>query len=66
LSANHQIREERGKTMLPRVLLADDDEAVRSMLQVALECDGFEVVAVASGSLSTAKTAELFLSAQRA
>jgi CheY-like chemotaxis protein len=51
--------------MLPRVLLADD-EAVRSMLQVALECDGFEVVAVASGSLSTAKTAELSLSAQRA
>ena len=52
--------------MSPRVLLADDDEAVRSMLQVALGCDGFEVVAVASGSLSTAKTAELFLSAQTA
>src|SRR6202795_4712168 len=34
--------------MAPRVLLADDDEAVRSMLQVALERDGFEVVAVAS------------------
>ncbi len=33
--------------MAPRVLLADDDEAVRSMLQVALERDGFEVVAVA-------------------
>src|ERR1700690_2207181 len=32
--------------MVPRVLLADDDEAVRSMLQVALERDGFEVVAV--------------------
>jgi hypothetical protein len=31
--------------MRPRVLLADDD-AVRSMLQVALERDGFEVVAV--------------------
>ena len=31
----------------PRVLLADDDDAVRSMLQVALERDGFEVVAVA-------------------
>jgi CheY-like chemotaxis protein len=33
--------------VVPRVLLADDDEAVRSMLQVALERDGFEVVAVA-------------------
>ena len=33
--------------MIPRVLLADDDEAVREMLQVALERDGFEVVAVA-------------------
>src|ERR1700730_19364649 len=32
---------------MPRVLLADDDDAVRSMLQVALERDGFEVVAVA-------------------
>lgn len=30
----------------PRVLLADDDEAVRSMLQAVLERDGFEVVAV--------------------
>jgi CheY-like chemotaxis protein len=36
-----------GKTVIPRVLLADDDEAVRSMLQAALERDGFEVVAVA-------------------
>jgi CheY-like chemotaxis protein len=34
--------------MIPRVLLADDDEAVREMLQVALERDGFEVVAVAN------------------
>jgi CheY-like chemotaxis protein len=32
---------------MPRVLLADDDDAVRAMLQVALERDGFEVVAVA-------------------
>ena len=32
---------------MSRVLLADDDDAVRSMLQVALERDGFEVVAVA-------------------
>src|SRR5713226_2602800 len=36
-----------GKTVTPRILLADDDDAVRSMLQVALERDGFEVVAVA-------------------
>ena len=34
--------------MTPRVLLADDDEAVREMLQAALERDGFEVVAVAN------------------
>src|SRR6202011_6293147 len=31
---------------MPRVLLADDDDAVWSMLQVAMERDGFEVVAV--------------------
>ena len=31
--------------MKTRVLLADDDEAVRSMLQSVLERDGFEVVA---------------------
>src|ERR1700687_3444909 len=36
------------KMVIPRVLVADDDEAVREMLQVALERDGFEVVAVAS------------------
>jgi CheY-like chemotaxis protein len=35
------------KMVIPRVLLADDDGAVREMLQVALERDGFEVVAVA-------------------
>jgi DNA-binding response OmpR family regulator len=33
--------------MLPKLLLAEDDEAVRSMLQAALERDGFDVVAVA-------------------
>jgi len=33
---------------IQRVLLAEDDEAVRSMLQTALERDGFQVVAVAS------------------
>jgi CheY-like chemotaxis protein len=33
---------------MPRVLLAEDDEAVRGMLQVALERDGFDVVAVAN------------------
>jgi CheY-like chemotaxis protein len=32
---------------MPRVLLAEDDDAVRDMLQTALERDGFEVVAVA-------------------
>jgi DNA-binding response OmpR family regulator len=33
-----------------RVLIADDDEAVRNMLHITLERDGFEVVAVASVS----------------
>ena len=33
---------------MPRVLLADDDDAVGSMLQVVLERDGFEVVRAAS------------------
>jgi DNA-binding response OmpR family regulator len=33
---------------MPRVLLAEDDDAVRGMLQTSLERDGFEVVAVAS------------------
>jgi CheY-like chemotaxis protein len=33
---------------MPRILLADDDDAVRHMLQVTLERDGFEVVAVAN------------------
>jgi CheY-like chemotaxis protein len=32
----------------PRVLLAEDDDAVRSMLQQVLERDGFEVVAATS------------------
>jgi CheY-like chemotaxis protein len=36
-----------GNTRRPRVLLATADEAVRSILQVALKRDGLEVVAVA-------------------
>ena len=32
---------------MPRVLLAEDDDAVRDMLRTSLERDGFEVVAVA-------------------
>src|SRR3982074_3659713 len=43
---------------MPRVLLADDDEAVRDMLQVTLERDGFEVVAVASVSEALARIAK--------
>src|SRR5258708_17777114 len=31
---------------MPRVLLAEDDDAVRDMLQAVVERDGFEVVAV--------------------
>jgi CheY-like chemotaxis protein len=33
---------------MPRILLAEDDDAVRGMLRVALERDGFDVVAVAN------------------
>jgi DNA-binding response OmpR family regulator len=33
---------------MPRILLAEDDDPVRGMLQAALERDGFEVVAVAN------------------
>lgn len=33
---------------MPRILLAEDDDAVRGMLQVTLERDGFEVVAVSN------------------
>ena len=33
---------------MPRILLAEDDDAVRAMLQAVLERDGFEVVAVAN------------------
>jgi CheY-like chemotaxis protein len=37
--------EKRGR--MPKVLLAEDDDAVRGMLRAALERDGFDVVAVA-------------------
>ena len=33
---------------MPKVLLAEDDNAVRDMLRTSLERDGFEVVAVAN------------------
>jgi CheY-like chemotaxis protein len=33
---------------MPKLLLAEDDDAVRDMLQTSLERDGFEVVAVAN------------------
>ena len=42
---------------MPRILLADDNDAVRNMLQVTLERDGFEVVAVASVSEALARIA---------
>jgi CheY-like chemotaxis protein len=44
--------------VIPRVLLADDDDVVRSMLQVALERDGFEVIAVASVKDAISRIAE--------
>src|SRR5271166_2252627 len=33
---------------MPKLLLAEDDDAVRDMLRVALERDGFDVVAVSN------------------
>jgi CheY-like chemotaxis protein len=33
---------------MPRILVAEDDEAVRAMLQAMMEHDGFEVIAVAN------------------
>jgi CheY-like chemotaxis protein len=42
---------------MPRVLLADDDDAVRNMLQVTLERDGCEVVAVATVSEALSRIA---------
>jgi CheY-like chemotaxis protein len=42
---------------MSKVLLADDDDAVRNMLQVTLERDGFEVVAVASVSEALSRIA---------
>ena len=33
---------------MPKILLAEDDDAVRDMLQAALERDGFDVVAVSN------------------
>jgi len=43
---------------MPRILLADDDEPVREMLRMALERDGFEVVAVAGVKDALSRIAE--------
>jgi DNA-binding response OmpR family regulator len=42
---------------MAKVLLADDDDAVRNMLQVTLDRDGFEVVAVATVSEALSRIA---------
>src|SRR3981081_763469 len=51
---------------MPRILLAEDDDAVRDMLQAVLERDGFEVIAVANGrealSRIAAETFDVLLS----
>ena len=52
-----KIFDEKAVGWMPRVLLADDDDAVRHMLQVTLERDGYEVVAVASVSEALARIA---------
>lgn len=41
-----QSREERIERLMAKILLAEDDDAVREMLQSALERGGFDVVAV--------------------
>ena len=51
------IVDEKAVGWMPRILLADDNDAVRNMLQVTLERDGFEVVAVASVSEALARIA---------
>ena len=51
------IVDEKAVGWMPRILLADDDDAVRGMLQVTLERDGFEVVAVANVSEALARIA---------
>jgi CheY-like chemotaxis protein len=51
------IVDEKAVGWVPRILLADDNDAVRNMLQVTLERDGFEVVAVASVSEALARIA---------
>jgi len=43
---------------MPRILLADDDAPVREMLRMALERDGFEVVAVAGVKDALSRIAE--------
>src|SRR3982075_3957103 len=51
------IVDEKAVGWMPRILLADDSDAVRNMLQVTLERDGLEVVAVASVSEALARIA---------
>jgi DNA-binding response OmpR family regulator len=47
ISEGHDTSEGGGRSgSMPRILLAEDDDAVRDMLQATLERDGFEVVAV--------------------
>jgi CheY-like chemotaxis protein len=47
VEVNTYVREDASTTMA-RLLLAEDDDAVRDMLRTSLERDGFEVVAVAN------------------
>jgi DNA-binding NtrC family response regulator len=42
----------------PKILVAEDDDAVRQMLRESLERDGFEVVAVASAQEALARIAK--------
>ena len=44
----HLSTAEKEVGVMPKILLAEDDDAVRNMLQASLERDGFDVVAVAN------------------
>lgn len=43
---------------MPRVLVVDDDRAIRELLIFALECEGYEVTALGDGALVESVLAE--------
>lgn len=47
-AASPSLKDRKRSSSMPKVLFAEDDDAVREMLWVSLERDGFEVIAVAN------------------